>query len=255
MKHFYQSLLKFALSICLLSSLTLTTHAGIRPFVATFDTDALNKGDFELEQWMWTLQNEKQTRTVGWLWMGPVYGLTNNVEIAMPWEMIVTPTGTQLTNFTTEARIRLYNPSSHEGPLRFLLRLFYQQNFQRPANNLRVTNPWAGANIIMSYGDIHGSHLTLDIGYIRDVSFLDKYLAISTMGLAYAHSFQKHYTVGAEYYHEVAAGTFDQDLQRHYLGPNFSFKRGQMWATFGALMGLSDKTPEALTRVIIGVSI
>src|SRR5262245_32571159 len=72
-------------SFVALALLLITTeaHAGRRPFLFTWDTDAVNKGDVEIEQWLWArLLNEpangadwKTGPSGGWLWFSPIYGL------------------------------------------------------------------------------------------------------------------------------------------------------------------------------------
>jgi hypothetical protein len=227
--------------------------AAERAFINTFDGNALNKGDFEIEQWLWSFDTQNGDN-VGWIWFGPVYGLSKNVEIAIPWEMVVTKNGTQLSNFNLEARIKLYDSLNHSGPWYPMIRLFVQQNFHKPGN-IRRDAPWVGVNAIMSYGNPKDSHLAVDIGYIEDIAYFNKRLKRNTLGVGYSHRIDESLSLGLEYFHQVQLGDFNEHFQEYLLGPNVAFKRGQSWFTFGFQKGLNDKSPEFLSRLMFGVNI
>lgn len=238
--------------------------AGRRAFMFTWDTEALNKGDVEIEQWLWARGLQENGNTAGWLWFSPIYGLTDHVELAFPWEIVTTPAGTRMTNFTAEARIRLYDANDEERFVRNLIRVFYQQNFNHPENaGMPAFTPWAGLNFVTSLGDIKGSHFTLDVGGHMAMHFISgNYLVRQTVGAGYTHQVHDEWRISAEYFHELQFGGAqatqrpDGSASHHfYLGPGVGFTRGRVWLTLGALIGLTPATPRVMPRLLFAVAI
>ena len=52
-----------AVSILGVSMLCEPASAGRRPYLFTYDTEALAQGDFELEQWLWSKYNPPAPKT------------------------------------------------------------------------------------------------------------------------------------------------------------------------------------------------
>src|SRR5262245_46322397 len=120
---------------CLVSlSIAAPAEAGRCAFMFTWDTDALNAGDVGSEQWVLARELQENGATSGWIWLSPVYGLGDHVELAFPWEAVIATGGTRITNFTAEGRFRLYDANDDKRFVRNLLRVFYQQNFVHPEN-------------------------------------------------------------------------------------------------------------------------
>lgn len=253
-----------------LAALVLTTwliaspaFAGRRPYIFTWDTETVNKGDIEIEQWLWSRALAPVTNaSSGWIWFAPVYGLTNHVELAIPWEVVVTPKGTQLADFTLESRFRLYDPEKEDQFVRVLLRTAYTQNFANPDNaGLPPTTGWAALNAVISLGDIKGTHGTIDIGGLTDLHFGAKKLIRQTVGAGMTFKVSDEWRIGAEYYHQLqfggaASATFKgQDAHQFFAGPDISFSRGRVWMTIGALIGLNQAAPHVMPRFMLAVAI
>ena len=233
-------------------------HAGRRAFTWVWDTQTVNQGDFELEEWLWAPVHAPKpgTPSPGWLWLAPVYGLTQHVELAFPWEAVVTPAGTQMTDFAAEARIRLYDPNDDQAFVRPLVRLIYQQNFAHPLNAGRGHQyPFAGADVVVSFGDINGSHLTVDAGILADVGFGPKTMVLQNLSLGYTQRLSDEWRLGAEYFHQISIGSAVTGLKHFFAGPDLAFSRGRVWMTFGVLFGLTPTTPVVMPRLIVAVAI
>lgn len=248
-------------------------EAGRRAFIWTWDTEALNKGDVEIEQWLWakTLTGPERKNHVGWLWFSPIYGLFDHVEIAMPWEVVVdTRTGsTRLTNFTFEGRFRLYDPQAEDQLFRFLIRAYYQQNFAHPDNANFGNKPFAGIDAVMSIGDPAGTHGTINVGGMADLGFGARHLFRQTATAGFTYKLSDEFRIGAEYLHELhfgdaplvktivgtGANAVVKDNHHFFLGPNVGFSRGRIWATVGVLIGLTDTTPLMMPRLMFAIAI
>lgn len=230
--------------------------AGRRPFTFTFDAETLNQGDLELEQWLWAkVQPPAPLATSAWVWFGPVYGLTRNVEIALPWELVATPTQTHLADFQIDARIRLFDraPGEDERVFHPMLRLYYQFNFNHPISAGKPLNPFIGGNAVLAVGDPAGAHATVDAGFYADRGFDVRY---TTLGVAYTHPIvDETLRVGLEYFHEVSLNATLDPTRRFFVGPDVAFSRGQFWMTAGALFGITSSSPEMYPRLIVGASI
>ncbi len=241
--------------------------AGRRAFMWTWDTEAVNKGDVEIEQWLWAKTRVLQPNpgAAAWLWFSPIYGLHDNVEIAFPFEIVTNPSApqqTRMSNFTAEARIRAYDPNDEKRLVRNLIRVFYQQNFSHPENrDFLPFTPWAGGNFVTSIGDIRGSHGTLDVGAYGVLS--SRYIMVrQTVGLGYTQRLSDEWRISAEYFHElqfgnapVIMGPNGQPEHHFFLGPAVAFTRGRIWATLGTLIGLTPDTPRFMPRFLFAIAI
>lgn len=259
------------LVLCML--LTSEAQAGRRAFIWTWDTETVNKGDIEIEQWLWakTLTGPTRKNHVGWLWFSPVYGLFDHVEIAMPWEMVVDTTSglTRLTNFTFEGRFRLYDPQAEDQLVKFLIRAYYQQNFAHPDNNGFGNKPHAGLDLVMSVGDVAGTHGTINVGGLADMGFGSRHLFRQVATAAFTYKLSDEWRVGAEYLHELnfgdaptakslvgsGASAVLKNNFRFFVGPNVGLSRGRIWATLGCMIGLTDVTPLLMPRLMFAVAI
>jgi hypothetical protein len=245
-------LVAFALAIFLAAMPE--ARAGRRAFINLWDTETLKRGEVELEEWLWW--REDGAATAGWIWFAPVFGLTEQVELAFPFEAIAKQTQTAITDFTAEARIRLGDPQDDSAGLHQMVRVFYQQNLNHPYNLGRFGIPWLGGNFVSSLGPVGGSHATLDVGAYSDFRFqTSSSLSIQTLGAGYTHSFTKEMRAGLEYSHEIGLSETYKNFRRYYLGPNFSFSRGNVWMTFGLLKGLTDNMPDFLGRLALAVAL
>ncbi len=242
----------------------LPASAGKRDFIFTWDAETVNKGDLELEQWLWARAFVPPTDTArGWIWFSPVYGLFDHVEIAFPWEVAVTPAGTSLADFAVEGRFRLYDPSNDDLFLHTTIRAMYQQNFANPENAGLVSPyiPWAGLNVIFALGNLHGTHGTIDIGGVTDLHFGAVKMIRQTVGAGMTFKVADEWQLGAEYYHQLQFGgapiTLYEGKSSHqfFAGPDVGFARGRVWATLGCLIGLTDNSPRLVPRFIFGVAL
>jgi len=238
-------------------------YAGGRPFTFTWDANAVNKGDFEIEEWLTARTGLPASHaTSGWLWFAPVYGLYDHVEIAVPWEAAVTPNGTSLTDFGVEARFCLYDPTAEGQFVHVLLRALLQQNFANPDNaGLPAADEWAGLDAIVALGDPHGTHATIDFGGLMDLNFGAKKILRQTLGAGVTFKLSDEWQLGAEYYHQLQYGNsgasayYNGNSQQFFVGPDIAFVRGRVWATLGGLIGLNEAAPRFMPRLIVAVAL
>src|SRR5262249_22645623 len=113
-----------ALPALLLLTASAESRAGIRPFIWTWDAQTVPQGDVELEQWIWArgrMPAVPDTPAAYWLWWGPVLGLSDNLELAVPFQVVANASTTSLESIEVDARYRLF-PRNDDGPLQPLIR-------------------------------------------------------------------------------------------------------------------------------------
>ena len=251
--------------VACVATLLFASHAeaGRRAFMFTWDTETVNAGDVELEQWLWARGLQENRTTAAWLWFSPIYGLHDRVELAFPWEAVATVGGTRITNFTAEGRFRLYDPNDGNRFVRNLIRVAYQQNFVHPDNaGLPDFTPWAHLNIVTSLGDVKGSHATIDVGGQIALSFGTNKVIKQTVGVGYTQRITDELRLSAEYFHELVFGGAPITLRPNgdpahhfFVGPGIAYSRGRFWMTLGCLIGLTPATPRVQPRLLIGIAI
>ncbi len=228
-------------------------EAGRRAFIWTWDTENLKQGDVEIEQWLWWVGHK--TNPSGWIWFSPIFGITDRIEIAFPWEIQSNNLGTKLTNFTAESRIRI-GDLEDTNFFHHSIRLYYQQNMIHPYNRTRYNVPWFGTNYIMSFGNVSKAHTTIDLGIYSDLeNNAQRALTIQTLGAGYTTPIHKNMRVGLEYFHEIGLSSSYKNFKHYFLGPNFSYSKGNVWITLGALKGLSSDTPNFMQRLILSIAL
>src|SRR5438045_3051266 len=83
-------------------------QAGRRPFIWTYDTEIVPRGDLELEQWLWAKTRPPSLpakRAAYWIWWAPVIGLAPRLELAIPFQVLATAAGTTtLDSFEADVR-------------------------------------------------------------------------------------------------------------------------------------------------------
>lgn len=233
-------------------------HAGRKNSIFTLETQTLNLGDFEFEEWIWgKIGIPNSQSSIGWIWFAPVYGLTRHIEIAFPWEIAMSGSKTSLTDVALDTHIILYDRIENTERLVWpMLRLLYQLNFDHPSNLGRPLVPWLGANVVLAIGDPLATHANLDLGYFGDAALATQQLRYHTFGLSYIYTLiEKELNLGAEYYHEISLNSRFDSGRRFFLGPSLSFARSQVWITFGVLRGLTSQSPRYQSRLMMGVNI
>src|SRR4030081_4046693 len=100
-----------------------TAEAGRRPFLFTYDSEIVPEGDAELEQWIWSeskVPASPDRPAIYWICASAVFGLTNHLELALPFQIVSTASSTSLAFFAAEARYR-FLPRENDGRFQPLL--------------------------------------------------------------------------------------------------------------------------------------
>src|SRR5712664_661200 len=101
----------------ILAVLTLATtlaadraEAGRRAFLFAYDSEIVPEGDVELEQWWWSesriqasAERPVAKAALYWIWLAPVIGLSNHLELALPFQIVASGNSTALQTFSADA--------------------------------------------------------------------------------------------------------------------------------------------------------
>jgi hypothetical protein len=234
-----------------------SAEAGRRPFIWVYDTEIVPKGDVELEQWLWV-----KSRAPGvpggtsryWLWWGPVFGLTQQLELALPFQVLASRERTQLESFEADLRLRL-NPRGHESPWQPLLRVAYHQAIHTSLPSR------LDANLVQSYQLENGLRLALDLGAQvgvpafrgneGPVRLLGTYAAGASFPVLGEGELRASLEAFGELPLQGISGT-----QHHFVGADLAWTFGRSWVTLGLLVGLTPlfpETPQFMPRLIWAV--
>lgn len=230
--------------------------AGKRPFTWGWGTDILPEGDVELEQWLWAKgrapANEAKPAT-GYIWWSPIFGLSEHVELSVPFELKATRDGANLNFFAVDLRYRL-KPRSDQGGFQTLFRGAWQHSF------LSGDRSRLDGNMIMSWGSARELFVNVDLGMQLGMPWLrgdaGPVFPVLTydVGVAYPLNPEGEWQGGIELFGELPlmldtpgyAPRFGDGLSKmhHFAGPTVSLTRGRMWATLGVLFGLTPFFPD-----------
>ncbi|WP_224367320.1 hypothetical protein [Hyalangium versicolor] len=233
-------------------------EAGRRPFIWAYDTEIAPKGDLELEQWLWARGRAPafpQRPSVYWVWWAPVFGLSQRLELALPFQVRSTESLTALDSFEADLRYRLF-PRGDERAFQPLVRLAWHQAIHT-ANPSRVD-----AELVGSYQWEGGLRAVLNLGAQLGIPALRgdegpvRVLGMCSAGLAYP-VIPDELQVSLESFGEFALGGLEQ--QPHlFIGPSVAWTFGRTWVTVGTLVGLTSlypETPRFMPRLIWAVAL
>jgi hypothetical protein len=233
-------------------------QAGRRPFTWTYDTDIVPKGDVELEQWLWVRSRAPafpQQPSAYWVWWGPVFGLSQRLELALPFQVRSTRGATALESFEADLRYRLF-PRGDDRPFQGLVRLAWHQAIHT-ANPSRVD-----LHLVGSYQFAGGLRAVIDLGSQVGIPALRgdegpvRVLGRYAAGVAYP-LIPDELQVSLESLGEFPVHGLEQD-PRIFIGPNVAWTFGRTWVTVGTLVGLtalSPETPRFMPRLIWAVTL
>lgn len=244
-----------ALLAALLAFPTLA-HAGRRPYIWAYDTEIVPRGDVELEQWLWVRGRapaRPASRAVFWIWWAPVFGLSEALELALPFQLLaVRGNPALLESFEADLRYRL-TPRDQEDGLSALLRLAYHHTIvSRPSR--------VDANAVASYLLPGKLRLTADLGLQLSLPMLqgaaDPPQLLATYAAGASLPFTEELRGSIEVFGEIDPS--GARPQHHFIGTTLAYSFGRVWITAGVLYGLTPlfpDTPHFMPRLIWAVAL
>ncbi|NNB88674.1 hypothetical protein HJC10_10835 [Corallococcus exiguus] len=233
-------------------------QAGRRPYIWTFDTEIVPKGDVELEQWLWVRGRapaEPERSSVYWIWWGPVLGLSQHLELAIPFQVRAQRGVTQLESFEADFRYRLF-PRGDDRAFQPLVRAVWHQA-------IHTTGPSrVDVDLVGSYQWESGLRATVDLGAQVGIPALRgdegpaRLLGAYSAGVSYP-VIEDELRLSLESFGEF--NVKDSGQAPHlFVGPSLAWTFGRMWVTAGTLVGLTavaSETPRFMPRLIWAVAL
>ncbi len=241
-----------------LSAVATDVEAGRRPFIWVWDTEVLHEREVELEQWIWEMR--KDDFWAAWLWWAPIFGVTDNLELAIPlegfswwgrragaqpgdpneWE-----TATEIAFYGLSLRWRLApNDPEESGPLVPLVRVAVKRE---ATHQLR----WlVEGNAVLSY-DLGKLHSAVDVGGFAYFGQSTEAWLTYSWGLVWGE--RDGLRVGGEVFGEVALSEAKKSFTM--AGPDISWTHGRAWLTFGCLFGVSEHAARWMPRLIWAIKL
>lgn len=234
------------------------------------ETQVLPEGDVELEQWFWAegqIPNQPGRYVTGWLWFGPVVGISPHLELSLPVVIVSTPDATVLNTISLVARYRFFAREQDEG-FQPLIRVEYQQPLSNyvagSSDGYSYTYPLPPelkVLFVATYGSLKSIRGTLNVGVqlgipIFQSSSTASFSALGTAGLGVSIPLGTEFRIAAEFDGQVPLSgkppaTYTGQL---FLGPSVAWTRGQIWVTFGSLFGLTNNSNRFLPKVLWGIT-
>ena len=215
--------------------------AGRTRFGWLYDTETVPERGVELETWMLE-EDHKGNPPVDEtsLWLAPVVGVTDRVELAFPIELSFTSGGmeaasTNIDRLGAEIRWRLTSPDPVEsGPFSALVRL---------AAKRLVTDRGAvrfEPGVVLGY-DIGRAHLLADLEGIVEIPDAGSVRSEFRPGAGASIQVVGELRAGAEFYSEIALGD-TPSVTWAALGPVLSWTHGRFWLAASFPIGLDNIT-------------
>jgi hypothetical protein len=244
------------MAVLALAVLPAPAQAGRRPFIWVYDTEIVPKGDVELEQWLWAKSRAPANPSIParyWIWWAPVFGLTQRLELAVPFEVVASRERTQLESFSADLRLRI-NPRGDDSPWQPLVRVAYRQSIHTSQPS-RVD-----ANLVQSYETQSGLRLALDLGAQAGIPALRgnegplRLLGTYAAGASYP-LIADELRASLEVFGEIPLRNLPGE-SHHFVGADLAWTFDRTWVTLGVMVGLtpiSKETPHFMPRLIWAV--
>lgn len=235
----YDALVRWTIALAITFFAT-SAHAGRTRFGWLYDTETVPQRGVELETWMLE-EDHKGSPPVDEtsLWLAPVIGVTDQVELAFPIEFSFTSdaTGsrTDLDRLGAELRWRLTSPDPVEsGPFSALVRL---------AAKRLVTDRGAirlEPGLVLGL-DFWRVHLVADIEGVIEIPDVGNVRSEFRPGAGLSLQIAGELRAGGEFYSEI--GLFDNPTVTWFaVGPVVSWTHGRVWMVASCPIGLQNIT-------------
>jgi hypothetical protein len=238
------------LVVALLLATAAPADAGRTRFGWLYDSDVNPERGVELETWILE-ENGKGGADVQetLLWWGPVVGITDQLELAIPfeirWEDDDDPAASRvdIVRFGAEARWRLVTSDPEEAPPLVPLLRFGVKRLVTERDAARLE-----ADVVITY-DAGRVHLDLDLGGVAEVR-RGKDTLEARPGAGISVEVKTDLRVGLEAYAEL--GVRGDVVDWIAVGPNVAWTHGRFW--LAASLPIGVLAIDSATRINTGIA-
>jgi hypothetical protein len=222
-----------------------TASAGRTYYGWLYGTEVMPERGVELQTWLLERDNVgddhvKETS----LWWGPLIGITDHLELALPVELDWTESDLDKPDFTlkrigVEGRYRFVDSEAAFAPLARIA-------VKRDVTIRDATIVEADAVASYQKGRFHG---LVDLGIVSEIT-PDRTVTEIRPGAGVSIQAVGDLRFGAELYGEIGVG--DDDERWLAIGPNMAWTHGRFWLS--AALGIGVMNISAAPRIMWGVS-
>lgn len=202
-----------------------------------YGTEVMPQRGVEMQTWVFEVDdlatNNHQRRTS--LWWGPLIGVTDQLELALPIEFDWTAADAVANNFTLqrfgiEARYRFVTQDPEDAPP------------FAPLARLAIKRDVVLRDIVRLEGDFVGSYEAGDVNVLADLGIIGEISADTQKfeahpGAGISVRVVEDVRIGAEIYGELELQGAD-DKSWAGVGPNFAWTYGRFWISGALLVGI-----------------
>jgi hypothetical protein len=226
-----------------------SAHAGRSFYGWLYGTEVMPERGVELQTWILDENgkygnNDKQS----WLWWGPVVGITDQLELALPIEMYWSSSDTRAAAFTfrrfgIEVRYRMVSPDAVDSPgLIPLVRVAAKRDVS-VRDAVRIEG-----DAVASY-DVGVVNALVDLGFIGDISSGTRHTEVRpSVGVSVRVASELR--LGAEGYAELSLDSHGESWA--LAGPNLAWTHGRFWLSGAFGIGIYHVT--LAPRVMWGIA-
>ena len=230
-----------------------TAEAGRTPHLLTESVDLVPEGVVDFEQWIWGeghVPSQPQRPTAAWVWWAPVIGVTPNLELAFPLQLIAEGGETAVESLGVDARYRLFSRNDD----RFFQPMLHV-GYAHPLST--YGRPTIDLDLVGELGRFDGPRLTLNVGARAVVPYLPKETGSTqlffTSSLGGSYPLPRGFRLAAEVADRVPLrGPASTQL---LIGPSVEWTRGPFWLTVGSLFGVTSGSPRVFPKLLWAVEL
>jgi hypothetical protein len=234
--------------------------AGRKAFLFAYDSEIVPEGDVELEQWLWAEsrippndQRPIARSALYWIWWAPVIGLTNHLELALPFQIVASANNTSVQFFSADALYRFFSREK-DGGFQPLVRASYRQAIQA-----RSAPSTLELDFVLTYGKPNELHLTTNVGASISAPWPENLPrpVTGTFSAGLSFPLTSELRLSAEVLGEFQDRS-SSAFPRYFAGGALSYTRGRLWLTAGTMVGitgLSSATPPFIPRLLWAVAL
>lgn len=210
-----------------------SAHAGRSFYGWLHGTEVMPERGAELQTWI-SEENrieDERNRSESWWGVAPLIGITDQLELALPVELVWARTPgqtpfTALYNYGVELRYRLVTQDPEEAPpfvplVRIAVnRLVLERDAVRPE-----------VNVVATY-EVGSAHLIADVDFLGEISRDEHHFELRP-GVGASFNIHGDLRIGAEAFAQISMD--DRGGTWAVVGPNLAWTHGRTWisATYG----------------------
>ena len=231
-------------------------QAGRTSHLLARESQIVPEGDVELEQWLWgegRVPNRPSRPVIQWVWWAPVVGVSPNLELAFPLQLVSGSEALSLESFGIDARYRFFPREQDEG-LQPLVRVAYAHPLTEYGGAPRLDSTWWRSTALLPRCSSRSTWAAPGaLPFLARTSRPADFFLTSAVGVSAPLPFGLR--LGAEVFNRAPLAAPAGAANVLYAGASVAWAHGPFWITVGSLFGLTDNSPRVFPKVLWAVEL